>query len=261
MRKLIYLGFFCLNFSCAVKVKMPAQRFITPETNGHFMKGGIGIGGGGAASVQVVDDRFSSTPSTVPSITKDSETSANVHLGLASFMDLYYHAGSESPVYVGAKIQLLGDPSETSKQGNFSLAIAGAAAFGSDDDSSTIEAGTSSEVISNVDVKYGGWEAMVLLGYRPSDKVIVYTGPFQTETTAEVTVTRSTAGTTTTTASPKGKGTHNGIVAGVRFGKNFYFGIEGSKSEATWTRTEPLPESEAAPKDIWHWGLSTGFGW
>lgn len=229
MRRLAVVVFAVFNFGCASKLYLPTTRFITPEAGGEFLSGDFKVGSASVVHVQVADDITLASPDTTPDVKENSTVALGVDLGLLPFVNAYYTGVQGAPGVGGIKIQLLGDGSSSAKKNNFSLAIAGGANFGSVEDEAE-----SGGVTGNSDIDFGGWEAMALMGYRPADKVLIYLGAFRSFTTADVKITRTSGGTTTTTAQPDGEAEVEGGVVGLRLGKDFFLGVEGSYSETNY---------------------------
>jgi hypothetical protein len=177
-------------------------------------------------------------------------------LGLWSWVDLYGHAVEGSPSAAGIKLQILGAPNTTAKAGNISLALAGAPVFGTtklDVDNNGVK--------STADMKFTGWEASVLAGYRFFDSLLIYAGGFQTHIDMKTDIQRTQNSVTTTTASPNGNGDVSGGNLGIRWYPKFgVVGIEGTYTTNLWTRTNPS-EKKADNLDSLTAGFVFGLHW
>ncbi|MEK7357539.1 MAG: hypothetical protein AAB250_13890 [Bdellovibrionota bacterium] len=219
---------------CATKLYIPGNRFMSPEASGELLKGDFKVGGVGVTHVEVADDITSASPNTTPLLLKNSSMELGLQLGLASRLDAYYNIVFGAPSAVGLKLQLIGDTAQNSKKGNFSLAIAGGAFIGNLKTTATVGSDT-----GNSDVNFGGYEALIPIGYRANDGFLVYVTPFQSHVTAAVDIKRTSGGVTTTTAQPNGFGVMRGVTLGLRLGGGFFLALEASGTETTWTREQP----------------------
>lgn len=259
MSKSLYIALStCFLMGCAsTKFFIPANRFMIPETGGGLGLGEASGGGVGVIGVEITPNMNVASPDTTPELSKNSALSTGLQLGLFSFIDLYYNVAVGAPAAAGLKIQLLGDPKRTAKAGNFSLAVAGGGVFG---DSKQTSSSTSSKASSELDFK--GWEGMALIGYRPSDIVLFYAGPFQTHVEADIKISRTilSSGVTTVTSEPNGEGDVKGVTVGMRIGYHFFFNLEVSKTETVWTRNEPTILASEKFENV-ALGISLGGAW
>jgi hypothetical protein len=223
-----------LTPACATKFYLPGNRFITPESSGGLFKGDVKLSALGVTQVQVSNSMTSTAPDLTPVLIKNSSLGLGGQMGLFENFDVYLNGVMGGPGYAGVKVQLLGDPAATAKASNFSLSVAGGGAF-----SNTKLSSSENDVQGESILKYSGWEAMVLLGYRPSDILLLYGGPFQSVVNADVTLKRTQNNVTSVTAEPNGSGEMRGVTAGLRFGQNFFLNLEVSATETAWTRHQP----------------------
>ncbi|MAE73344.1 MAG: hypothetical protein CL675_04565 [Bdellovibrionaceae bacterium] len=239
--------------SCAVLVDMPSNRFLTSETPGDTGKLQLDVRAIGVQEAEIIDDVTSSSPDTTPVIRENSVFGVGAELALHHLISVYGYTGVDTPAYIGAKIQLIGAPEERASQGNFSVAIAGAMAFGDDD-----EATTSGDITADTSVDYSGYEAAVLIGYRMRESALIYFGPYISETNAEARNTRTESGSETLTE-VEGEGTNQGVTLGLKFGRSnaIYFQIEAAYSKAQWTRTT-APEVETEENEEVNIGAAIG---
>lgn len=234
--KNIFALLFCsvVLSACATKFYIPGNRFLSPESSGGFGHGDFKTGAIGVTDVQVASDMTVTSPDLTPKMNKNSSLSAGGQFGLFEKFDLYLTGVMGGPNFVGVKYQLLGDPAAAAKAENLSLSLAGGAAF-----SNSLVKSSSGDVQSESKINFSGWEALLLLGYRPMDSILLYAGPFQTVVNADVAIKRTQSNVTTVTAEPDGSGEMRGLIGGVRFGQNFFFSAELSATETTWTRQQP----------------------
>jgi hypothetical protein len=249
------LGAMVALSGCASRVFIQSNRFLAPEASGHFLGGDVKTGAAGVTHVQVADNMTSASPNTTPVLAKNSTVLFGGQLGLLSALDLYLTSGVGMAEVVGFKLQMIGAPMNAAKAGNFSLAIAGGGAFGS-----TKQTSEFGDVKGATNSEFGGWEAMVLAGYRPFDSLLVYASPFASKTNATVKVERTASGVTSTTAEPNGFGEMKGVTLGARLGTNFFVSVEGTLTETTWTRSSPteLKTDKFSDQAL---GLVAGVSW
>ncbi len=176
-------------------------------------------------------------PDTTPRLAKNSAAFVGLQLGLINHIDIYANEAFGGPVFAGVKLQLVGDPFKDAKSGNFSFSVAGGVASGNVTESQGTDTATSTK--SSSDATFGGYEAMVIMGYRPSDWTLIYVSPFTSHITAKTKIQQSTAGVATVTAQPDGQGDMKGASAGLRFGKYFFVNGEVSITETKWKRMKP----------------------
>lgn len=258
MKKLILLllGFFSVG--CAVNVKMPVNRMISPEAQGEFMKGQIDLRWVGVADIELADNKTSATPDINPDISEDGAIGFGAGVGLFERLDFYYHNSDDSPSHYGLKLQLLGEPRSSSGKGNHSLAIGAAYAYLSETESEEETLGSDT---GKAKIKASGYEAFLLYGYRPTEKVIGYLGPFVYEIDAEATVERTSGGSTSVTATPKGEGSQAGVLLGFQFqSEKGYLNFEGGYAKTEYNRTSPSPLDAEDLEDSF-FGASVGFMW
>jgi hypothetical protein len=240
---------------CATRIYLPGNRFVTPEASGRFLGGEFHTGGAGVTHVQVADDMTAVTPNTTPLLVKNSTLAVGGQLGLLPILDFYYSNAFGGATAYGVKVQVLGEPANTAKEGNLSLAIVGAIQAGSQN--SSVE---SSGVSGKSDVSFSGWEGVLSLGYRPAEGLLIYLSPFVSQTKATVKIERSVSGVTTNTTQPDGVGDMKGLSLGLRVGSTVFLTLEGSLTEAVWTRTSPseLKSDKFTDQAL---GLALGGAW
>jgi hypothetical protein len=256
MRSFILLPCLCLlTAACATRVFIPTNRFLSPESSGDIWRGDVKLASAGVTQVQIADDMTLVSPDLTPVLSRNSSLLVGGSLGVASFLDLYINATASAPLFAGVKLQLLGDPAPSAKAGNFSLALAGGAAM-----SSTKQTYESGGVKGESEMKFSGWEATVLLGYRFGDNFMMYTGPFKSSVKTAAAIQRTISGVTTVTAQPDGIGESTGGVLGLRWGSSVYFTIEGAYSNNQWTREKPS-ELKAEELNALVGGLAIGGAW
>lgn len=228
------LIFTLFSVGCAAKFRIPGGRFMTPESSGQFAKGDIKAGMSGTVDVEVADNITSSSPDTTPLLHENSDPALALQVGLMERVDLYYTAVLGSAEFAGAKLQIIGDSAANSKSGNFSLALAGGASFGSQDLTSS-----TNSVEGEANLDFSGWEAMLLIGYRPTDSTVVYLGPSVINLQSDVTIQRTSGGTTSITAQPHGEGEVVATTLGLRTGQSIFLSLEATFFKANWKRTNP----------------------
>ena len=259
----IMLFFLSLQFlcACAVKVKMPAHRFMSPESTGKTLGGKVELGSIGAADVTVIGDSLDASPSTTPKIENNTAIGVGLHLGIIPHLDLYGSSSSEGPSFVGGKLQLFGDTYQSAKTGNLSMALYGGVALGSAD--STSEGDVSgNDTEASVEAMFTGWEAGVLIGYRPDDLVLIYVGPYMSSMEAEITLDHKNkaTGATARIVNPKGEGEVQSAVLGLQLGRRVMLQGEVALMKANWKRTSPS-EYEVDEYTDTVYGANLSFNW
>jgi len=256
MKQFIFLlSFAVLTTGCATRFLVPANRFVLPENTGALFKGDVKTGMASTGQVELADDVTAASPDTTPILSRNSAVHIGADLGLASFLDIYFTKISGGPTFAGLKIQLLGAPISTAKSGNFSLALAGGSGFGSI--TQNTEVGT---IKGESELKFTGWEALLLLGYRPADSFLIYAGPFTSHIATDAKIKRTANAVTTTTAEPSGSGDFSGVNMGFRWGYHFFIVVEGSYINMKWTREKPT-ELKASDLSSFVSGITLGGAW
>lgn len=166
MRILLCLFLFT---SCAVNVKTPATRFMSPEVQGHFT-GQWNAGFHGATNVKLDTTNDSTTNPLV--LEKDHSFSPiNLELGFWNFVDVIYNSAGKSPAEFGLKFKLIGKPRKEAKKGNHALSvyIAGGKKEEDEYDDDIIFANNSA--LANLETTVG--TIMFLYGYRVTDDTLI----------------------------------------------------------------------------------------
>jgi hypothetical protein len=261
MKKLIPL--LLIASGCTtVTFQAPANRFISPESQSDTLfHGRVHIGGHGGHEVEVVQNRFSSTPTTIPEISEDSGFQLGVELQLINRLDAYYIANSESYNSLGIKFQAIGPSAITATEKSWSLALGGGF-LGSTAESDT-ESGTDGAVTSESEttIDFSGYEFFVLAGYRPTKDILLYFGPWFTKFKTDITLDNTESGVTTRTVDIEGEGDQKSILIGaILGGGNFKFNLEGAFTRMNYKRTT-APELAADEVSDFVWGGVGSFSW
>jgi hypothetical protein len=187
LKKILILVLFQLISACSHVLKVPTNRTSLPESNGAGMAK-VGLHYLGASKMETATGMKDETV-----VAADDAKKGNVMLFLGAVsplpsLDLEYALGGDTPMYIGAKWQIFGDPVSQAKAGNISFALRGGYAVG-------FYGGTipPEEINSNQERQerkyvytglYSNMEA--LIGYRILDFFIVYGGYYKNKYAALV---------------------------------------------------------------------------
>ena len=219
-------GFYLLQGCTSLTLRLPAARFESPESNGKLWRTAVGASAGGDHEVTVISNAASRPPVTnQSSIERAGEVGYFVDMGVASFIDLglrFGLAGSE----LLAKIQLLGQSTREAQEGNFSIAatIAGGS-------NSTSNSGDQSTLFGpgnaawSAKASYSSVDFAVIFGYRVSDTMLIYGGPFLTNYNANASI-HQDAVTSPASAAADYNITQAGSNTGLNLALQFYFSKE-----------------------------------
>lgn len=154
--------FFSLFFlsSCATKYLVPANRFITPETNGGVFKGQVEIQQASATQLTINTTQGSVEDGVLyETLTRTGFMYSN---SFFENFDLFWIHIASGNSMLGAKFQILGG-SQASKSAGHKIALA--AAFGANEHETEDAA---------VEFKLGGRELMILYGFRINEMLLPY---------------------------------------------------------------------------------------
>jgi len=204
--------------ACSVHYPMRTSRFISPEAQGRAGAGTGSLSTSWAHDVEILAD--------VGSSETDAEFDGRVgavqlggHFGVSDRWDLFFQSVAPfGAYYFGAKYQFLGEPRLYAERGNFSLAGTLAPGFAPIE----VEAGAD---------KFDGivWigDASLIAGYRLTDGLLLYGGPFYSYQTLNAN--RSPE------ADFSGHGHSFGANLGLRYEwKQVAVDVEGIWSEGRW---------------------------
>jgi hypothetical protein len=195
MRLVLVLIAFASFSGCAITTKIPVNRFDSPET--------MGRGSGELLGGDEGDSEFTITPddtATPPNFSNPTFSNSNDFLlqgglslaGLIPRTDIYAKLRTAGVLEGVIKFQILGEPRNVAKEGNFSLAVtAGAGGSSSSDSDNTtyFTSSTSAQYSTTVSaVDFGA-----IMGYRLSEWALVYAGWAWTRQTYSGTLTQTTS--------------------------------------------------------------------
>jgi hypothetical protein len=257
LKFVIILNFLFLTACTSLSVQIPGNRFITPESQGtKAFQGRVDVGVHGGAEVELVDDKYSAAPSTTPTISEESGAQLSVELNLLPHIDTYYIMNYNSFNSLGLKVQVIGDNLKEAKESNFSTAIGGGALLTGSAQKSSDE----NSVTADSDTHFSGYEYFLLLGYRTTESVLLYAGPWMTNYKLASILKRTSAGVTTTTLDTKGEGDQRSIILGLQTGKQFQLNLESAFTKTNYKKTSPIVE-KAESKSFFVWGASLSYSW
>lgn len=169
MKQLIYLFTLLITTSCALSVRTPSSRMLSPEANGQ---GGIGVNAALAESTEATVSLSGNNTNNPLALKKDSVLNwINPSLGITDRLDFYANIVSNSPSTIGAKFQFWGDNTKNAKAGNVSLSIAVAAGSSEkevDDDFFDITGNTKTDLKTDVS------EVSIIMGYRADEWILFF---------------------------------------------------------------------------------------
>ncbi len=232
---ILLFGFYLLQGCTDLTLCMPTSRMMSPESNGKLWRIGLGAGVISNDNVTIVPDA-AARPAVIapPSIARSAEDLYFVNMGLSSFIDLELRtAFANTELY--AKFQLLGQAQHEAEAGNFS--ITPTIGFGT---GSVTNSGTQDILFGpgnaawNGSASYTSVDLAVIFGYRVSDYVLLYGGPFATKYKAQASVHQDAV---TSPASPAADYSlsESGTKTGVNLASQFTF-----SKEKKWSITAEL---------------------
>lgn len=172
---------------CSHVLKVPTNRTSLPETNGAGMAK-VGLHYLGASKMENATGLKDETVVAANDAKKGNVMLFQGALSPLPSLDLEYALGGHTPMYIGAKWQLFGDPVSQAKAGNFSFALRGGYAVGfygatipPEEINSNLERQERKYIYTGL---YSNMEA--LIGYRILDFFMVYGGYFKNKYAALV---------------------------------------------------------------------------
>lgn len=245
----------------SVEIKKPATRLMSPEVSGRLLGGQAGAQLLGTATVKIIKETTSSSPSTNPNIDETQDFGLQLHLGLLSRMDVYLETSLLGPNATGVKLQVLGDGFNKSGKGNTSISLFGAPLWGSWDQEDTTNSGQSNEVKSQTKVDVSGFEAGVSVGYRMYEMMMLYLTVYHSEFTGKADLDQTDSGVLTQDlVNVEGEGAVKSLALGVVLGKGLFVQPEVAYVIGDWKRTTaPVLEAETLKNVMF--GLNAGLQW
>jgi len=166
-------------FGCAnLQTTLPTTRFESSEVPGH-LHARFTVGAGTAEDITITNDASLRPVVFNEYITQSAELLAKASLGLGERFEISVKGALPSSILTKGKFQFVGDPAANAKEGNFSITITagiGDSYLGkSGDQNGTFGPGgyNWSAYVGTVIYDVG-----LIAGYRPSDRFIIYGGPF-----------------------------------------------------------------------------------
>lgn len=222
----LLVGLLPLLSGCAITMQMPVARMDSPEVQGELGKGYVGGGLAIANKLTIIPDVTASPPQTAsPSFDPSLVVPIKGGLGLWERMDLDFQVVSSSPALGRVKIQLLGEPRQEAKQGNFSLSLTAGGGLGgrNDRDTNTIL----TNVTANYTIDYYAWDVAMILGYRAGERFLIYGGPFFTHYYFRGTIDQTINNTVQPQRLFSGHATQGGLNAGAHWEFGRFFELKG----------------------------------
>lgn len=234
---------------CAIKTRIPANRFETPEARGEQWHGSVYGSIQGATEITLVPDYTRQPPRTnSPEIDRGYMIRPGVDLGVVERLDVSIKTPLEAPWTISAKYQFLGETEASAGEQNFSLAASMALGYNSDEakDKDLI-----SGVESEHETEVTSFDAAVIAGYRFHEKAMVYGGPFFTAYSADGEITQPVS------SGAKHRFEGSGRQYGVNVGIRFHFGRFLLMLEEAYVNAS----YEAHKKVGFYTGVLAGFRW
>jgi len=107
--------------SCAVNMKTPSSRFLSPEVQGHI-EGSISTGITGSTNVEL-DTTGNKTDNPLQLSRDVSMSLINFEMGIKDRVDVVFIAPSKSPTQLGIKFALIGKPHKKAEKGDHALSL------------------------------------------------------------------------------------------------------------------------------------------
>lgn len=245
----------------SVEIKKPATRLMSPEVSGRLMGGQAGAQLLGTATVKIIKETTSSSPSTNPNIDETQDFGLQLHLGLLSRLDLYLETSLMGPNATGMKFQVLGDGFNSAGKGNTSVSIFGAPLWGNWDQEDTSNSGQANEVKAQTDVEVSGYEAGVSVGHRVYEMLMLYLTVYHSEFAGKANLDQTDSGVVTQDlVDVEGEGIVQSLALGMVLGKGLFVQPEVAYVIGNWKRTTaPVQESETLRNVMF--GLNAGLQW
>ncbi len=223
--------------SCAQRIKVPINRFLSPEAIGkgaevEYREVGYSSG--------VLDFANNNTDNPLL-MGKASDTEFYLGLGVAERADIFVRVPEESSSLLGIKVQILGDPAKAAKVGH---ALAFTLGMGSERDKFN--------QIFTIDLKSDVTDYSIVHGYRMNPFFMVYEGVSISNYRFAGTV-KGATGLNSDDIDYEAKsifGAHAGIIMGK---SNLKLKLEFATQKIEWTHTDA--------KLYQHFGLSLTAGW
>ncbi len=180
----------------SIEMKMPANRFDSPEASGKTFKGHVDpVTIQGANHLTIVNDYTRVPPVTDSPQLSRSEVNYQfgAGMGLIDRLDMDVKIPASGPALIGLKYQLLGDTAAEAKPENISLAVTAAAGYGGD-------SGDSKQLLGNVASQFTmqewSFDTAVIAGFRTMPWMLIFGGPFYTTYSVSGDITQPAGGST-----------------------------------------------------------------
>jgi hypothetical protein len=163
--KILLLVTFGLMTSCAVTVKTPVSRNLSPEIQGHGdVAWNAGFSGATNVRVNTANDQLNNP---MDYSNDFSSNLVNLEIGIKNRVDIVYGVPGKSPSILGVKIKLMGESRVNAKKGNQALSLLLAA--GGRQEETTDELFTRATARAESTATVLG----LLYGYRISDQTLL----------------------------------------------------------------------------------------
>jgi hypothetical protein len=232
-----------------LNVRLPAQRFESPEAEGGFFKFHLGGGVSSAVDVTLSSDASQRPPSgiTQPKLGPGADFPLKIGMGLFSHLEVSVRGGFNSvPAMLTGKLQLIGTPESEAKAGNFSVAVTAAGGYES----------SSNNGDQLGDGGPGGynWTARadttvddyaLIIGIRPTESLLIYASGFYSHYKMTGNIHDDLSSNSLSPAADytlSGQGQRNGGNLGIQTGKSVLFSVEASASQVQWTNAQTYSE-------------------
>ena len=217
---LLFIFIFCV--SCAQRIKVPINRFISPEAIGtglqvEYQETGVSVG---------KLDFSDNSSSNALGMLKTSDRAAYLGGGISQSVDLFVKVHKESSSLLGIKVQVMGEPYKAAASGN---KLAFTLAKGSERD--TFEESFEIELKSDVT------DYSIVHGYRFNSLVLLYDGISLSNYEFEGTI----SGATGLDSNDISYRAHNiiGVHVGILLGSpTLNFKAEFASQKIEWTNTD-----------------------
>jgi hypothetical protein len=206
--------------STALQTPLPANHFISPESSGTFLHGSVDTGIASGNELTVIPNAWeSSSDLGSPSIDSNVDFALNFWLALIDGVDLQV---VDQDLMSGLKWQFLGDAQPDAEEGNFSMAVSAryGVVTGTDNYSDPFLLGTPT-ASSNITKKT--YDVQLIAGYRFSNILLLYGGPFYTHQTFYGSITTTPISGTGATTNLSGVFEQYGLDIGTEIGFNRFF--------------------------------------
>jgi hypothetical protein len=168
-----------------IKINQAVNRFDSPEVEGRRAKLDIGAGIAGTNQFVVSPDIAAQPLVTDPvRYQREEGLRADGTIGISDRLDFSLKLSTNTPNTIQFKYQLLGDPQNVAKKGNFAFAVSAAGGYEHDshDGDNQPVFDSSPTITAHFDQDVYVLDTAAIFGYRLVDELLLYTGAFYTKT-------------------------------------------------------------------------------